>query len=114
MIFDLLNKDGLTFEIHYHNIPAMLLFKTLRKIKNVVKFHSYVCGEVLKEEKEDNSKKEEELVTKVKRLTEKITSRPNKPKPAVLHALTSISQTQEFTVVFFFFFFLEMGIVYLN
>ena len=90
MIFDSLNEDGLTFKIYYQNIPATLFFKMLRKIKNVVKFHSYIRDEVLKEEKEDNSKKEEELVMKVNRLTEKITSRPDKPKPAVLHALASI------------------------
>nr|XP_029152915.1 non-specific phospholipase C1 isoform X2 [Arachis hypogaea] len=40
-IFDSLNDNGLTFGIYYQNIPATLFFKSLRKIKNVVNFHSY-------------------------------------------------------------------------
>ncbi|MED6195206.1 hypothetical protein PIB30_035816 [Stylosanthes scabra] len=47
------------------------------------------------EEEDDSKKEEEELVAKVNRLMEKITSAPDNPKPAVLHALSSILETQE-------------------
>ncbi|MED6201184.1 hypothetical protein PIB30_092395 [Stylosanthes scabra] len=47
------------------------------------------------EEEDDSKKEEEELVAKVNRLMEKITSAPDNPKPAVLHALASILETQE-------------------
>ncbi|KAK7301765.1 hypothetical protein RJT34_12639 [Clitoria ternatea] len=40
-IFDSLNENGLTFGIYYQNIPATLFFKSLRKLKNAVKFHEY-------------------------------------------------------------------------
>ncbi|KAL9320034.1 hypothetical protein ACSQ67_011873 [Phaseolus vulgaris] len=40
-IFDSLNENGLTFGIYYQNIPATLFFKSLRKLKNAVKFHDY-------------------------------------------------------------------------
>lgn len=40
-IFDSLNDNGLSFGIYYQNIPATLFFKSLRKLKNAVKFHSY-------------------------------------------------------------------------
>ncbi|CAL0335003.1 unnamed protein product [Lupinus luteus] len=40
-IFDSLNENGLSFGIYYQNIPATLFFRSLRKLKNLVKFHSY-------------------------------------------------------------------------
>lgn len=40
-IFDSLNDEGLTFGIYYQNIPATFFFKSLRKIKNILKFHNY-------------------------------------------------------------------------
>ncbi|KAK7305385.1 hypothetical protein VNO77_43290 [Canavalia gladiata] len=40
-IFDSLDENGLTFGIYYQNIPATLFFKSLRKLKNAVKFHNY-------------------------------------------------------------------------
>lgn len=40
-IFDSLNDNGVSFGIYYQNIPATLFFKSLRKLKNTVKFHSY-------------------------------------------------------------------------
>ncbi|KAK2386760.1 non-specific phospholipase C1 [Trifolium repens] len=40
-IFDSLNDNGINFGIYYQNIPATLFFKSLRKLKNTVKFHSY-------------------------------------------------------------------------
>ncbi|XP_027337768.1 non-specific phospholipase C1 [Abrus precatorius] len=40
-IFDSLNENGLNFGIYYQNIPATLFFKSLRKLKNSVKFHNY-------------------------------------------------------------------------
>lgn len=40
-IFDSLQESGLSFGIYYQNIPATLFFKNLRKLKNVVKFHSF-------------------------------------------------------------------------
>lgn len=40
-IFDSLDENGLTFGIYYQNIPATLFFKSLRKLKHVIKFHSY-------------------------------------------------------------------------
>ncbi|GAA0172138.1 phospholipase [Lithospermum erythrorhizon] len=40
-IFDSLSENGLSFGIYYQNIPSTLFFTTLRKLKNVVKFHSF-------------------------------------------------------------------------
>jgi phospholipase C len=40
-IFDSLDESGLTFGIYYQNIPATLFFKSLRKLKHVLKFHNY-------------------------------------------------------------------------
>ncbi|KAG6383391.1 hypothetical protein SASPL_156860 [Salvia splendens] len=40
-IFDSLDENDLEFGIYYQNIPTTLFFKSLRKLKNVVKFHSY-------------------------------------------------------------------------
>lgn len=48
------------------------------------------------EEEEDASQnEEEELVAKVNKLMEKITSAPDNPQPTVLHALATILETQE-------------------
>lgn len=53
------------------------------------------------EEEEDSSKMEEkELIAKVNKLMDKITSSPDNPKPTVLHALASILETQESRYVF--------------
>ncbi|KAG7946799.1 hypothetical protein I3843_14G061300 [Carya illinoinensis] len=40
-IFDSLDENGLTFGIYYQNIPATLFFKSLRKLKHTLNFHSY-------------------------------------------------------------------------
>ncbi|KAJ4893436.1 Non-specific phospholipase C1 [Raphanus sativus] len=41
-IFDSLEEnDDLSFGIYHHNIPTTLFFKSLRKLKHLVKFHSY-------------------------------------------------------------------------
>ncbi|XP_057956680.1 non-specific phospholipase C1 [Malania oleifera] len=40
-IFDSLDENGLSFGIYYQNIPATLFFKSLRKLKHVIKFHEY-------------------------------------------------------------------------
>ncbi|KAL3616201.1 NPC intracellular cholesterol transporter 1 [Castilleja foliolosa] len=40
-IFDSLDENNLSFGIYYQNIPATLFFKSLRKLKNIVKFHNY-------------------------------------------------------------------------
>jgi phospholipase C len=40
-IFDSLDENGLSYGIYYQNMPATLFFKTLRKLKNVLKFHNY-------------------------------------------------------------------------
>ncbi|KAL2488630.1 Non-specific phospholipase C1 [Forsythia ovata] len=40
-IFDSLDENDLTFGIYYQNIPATLFFKSLRKLKHIVKFHNY-------------------------------------------------------------------------
>lgn len=40
-IFDSLDENGLTFGIYYQNIPATLFFKSLRKLKHIIKFYSY-------------------------------------------------------------------------
>ncbi|KAJ6822253.1 non-specific phospholipase C1-like [Iris pallida] len=40
-IFDSLDDDGLSFGVYYQNIPAVLFFKSLRKLKHVARFHSY-------------------------------------------------------------------------
>jgi len=47
------------------------------------------------DEEEDSKKEEDELVTKVNKLMEKITSAPDNPNATVLHALASILETQE-------------------
>jgi len=48
------------------------------------------------EEDEDSSRMEdEELISKVNKLMDKITSSPDNPKPNVLHALATILETQE-------------------
>ena len=40
-IFDSLDENDLTFGIYYQNIPATLFFKSLRKLKHVIRFHDY-------------------------------------------------------------------------
>ncbi|KAK9124475.1 hypothetical protein Sjap_014077 [Stephania japonica] len=40
-IFDSIEESGLSFGIYYQNIPATLFFSSLRKLKHLVKFHSY-------------------------------------------------------------------------
>ncbi|KAJ8614982.1 hypothetical protein MRB53_015455 [Persea americana] len=40
-IFDSLDENGLSFGVYYQNIPAVLFFKSLRKLKHVPKFHDY-------------------------------------------------------------------------
>ncbi|KAJ9146793.1 hypothetical protein P3X46_029019 [Hevea brasiliensis] len=40
-IFDSLDENGLTFGIYYQNIPATLFYKSLRKLKHILKFHKY-------------------------------------------------------------------------
>ncbi|KAI4306618.1 hypothetical protein L6164_029879 [Bauhinia variegata] len=40
-IFDSLDENDLTFGIYYQNIPATVFFKSLRKLKNIIKFHDY-------------------------------------------------------------------------
>ncbi|XP_020252204.1 LOW QUALITY PROTEIN: non-specific phospholipase C1-like [Asparagus officinalis] len=40
-IFDSLEENGLSFGVYYQNVPAVLFFKSLRKLKNVVNFHNY-------------------------------------------------------------------------
>jgi HIV-1 Vpr-binding protein len=58
------------------------------------------------EEEDDSSKMEdEELISKVNKLMDKITSSPDNPKPNVLHALASILETQESKYVLSIFFF---------
>ncbi|XP_042474281.1 non-specific phospholipase C1-like [Zingiber officinale] len=40
-IFDSLDEEGLSFGVYYQNIPAVLFYKSLRKLKHLTKFHSY-------------------------------------------------------------------------
>ncbi|KAJ3669634.1 hypothetical protein LUZ60_011584 [Juncus effusus] len=40
-IFDSIEENNLSFGIYYQNIPATLFYKTLRKLKHIVKFHNY-------------------------------------------------------------------------
>ncbi|XP_043724147.1 non-specific phospholipase C1-like [Telopea speciosissima] len=40
-IFDSIEENGLSFGIYYQNIPATLFLNSLRKLKHVIKFHSY-------------------------------------------------------------------------
>uniref|UniRef100_A0A2P2IPR4 Phospholipase family protein n=1 Tax=Rhizophora mucronata TaxID=61149 RepID=A0A2P2IPR4_RHIMU len=40
-IFDSLDENDLSFGIYYQNIPATLFYKSLRKLKHVVKFHKF-------------------------------------------------------------------------
>ncbi|XP_075493881.1 non-specific phospholipase C1-like [Primulina tabacum] len=40
-IFDSLDESDLSFGIYYQNIPATLFYSSLRKLKNIVKFHDY-------------------------------------------------------------------------
>ncbi|KAL2346826.1 hypothetical protein Fmac_000826 [Flemingia macrophylla] len=48
-----------------------------------------------RDEEDDSKKDEDELVAKVNKLMDKITSAPDNPKATVLHALASILETQE-------------------
>lgn len=43
-IFDSLEEAGLSFGIYYQNIPATLFFKSLRRLKHVLKFHDYMAS----------------------------------------------------------------------
>lgn len=40
-IFDSLDENGLSFGVYYQNIPAVLFFKSLRKLKHMFRFHNY-------------------------------------------------------------------------
>ncbi|EYU45732.1 hypothetical protein MIMGU_mgv1a023692mg, partial [Erythranthe guttata] len=40
-IFDSIDENDLSFGIYYQNIPATLFFKSLRKLKHIIKFHDY-------------------------------------------------------------------------
>lgn len=40
-IFENLEEEGISFGIYYQNIPAVLFYRNLRKLKYVFKFHSY-------------------------------------------------------------------------
>jgi len=40
-IFDNLDDEEFSFGIYYQNIPAVLFYQSLRKLKYVFKFHSY-------------------------------------------------------------------------
>ncbi|XP_073317399.1 non-specific phospholipase C1-like [Primulina huaijiensis] len=40
-IFDSLEENDLSFGIYYQNIPATMFYSSLRKLKNIVKFHDY-------------------------------------------------------------------------
>ncbi|XP_073153089.1 non-specific phospholipase C1 [Henckelia pumila] len=40
-IFDSLDENELSYGIYYQNIPATMFYSSLRKLKNVVKFHDY-------------------------------------------------------------------------
>ncbi|MQL77817.1 hypothetical protein Taro_010200 [Colocasia esculenta] len=40
-IFDSLDDHGLSFGVYYQNIPAVLFFKSLRRLKHVNKFHQF-------------------------------------------------------------------------
>ncbi|XP_028805293.1 non-specific phospholipase C2 [Neltuma alba] len=40
-IFDSLDDAGISFGIYYQNIPATLFYRSLRKLKHIVKFHPY-------------------------------------------------------------------------
>lgn len=40
-IFDNLHDNGFSFGIYYQDVPAVLFYRNLRKIKYVSKFHSY-------------------------------------------------------------------------
>ncbi|KAJ1398995.1 putative non-specific phospholipase C1 [Sesbania bispinosa] len=40
-IFDSLNEGDFTFNIYDQDIPATSFFKSMSKLNNVVKFHSY-------------------------------------------------------------------------
>lgn len=40
-IFDSLDESGLSFGVYYQNIPATLFYKSLRKLKHALNFHSY-------------------------------------------------------------------------
>ncbi|GLT85096.1 hypothetical protein SLE2022_032980 [Rubroshorea leprosula] len=48
-----------------------------------------------RQDQEEEGKDDEELMTKAQSLMEKITSSPDNPNPAVLHALSSLLETQE-------------------
>ncbi|XP_074592867.1 non-specific phospholipase C1-like [Curcuma longa] len=40
-IFDSLDNEGLSFGVYYQNIPSVFFFKSLRKLKHLVKFHRF-------------------------------------------------------------------------
>ncbi|XP_020595465.1 non-specific phospholipase C2-like, partial [Phalaenopsis equestris] len=40
-MFDNIDDAGLSFGIYYQNIPAVLFYRNLRKLKYINKFHSY-------------------------------------------------------------------------
>ncbi|XP_077218365.1 non-specific phospholipase C2 [Tasmannia lanceolata] len=40
-IFDNLYDEGFSFSIYYQNVPAVLFYRNLRKLKYVTKFHSF-------------------------------------------------------------------------
>lgn len=40
-IFENIDEAGLSFGIYYQNIPAVLFYRNLRKLKYATKFHSY-------------------------------------------------------------------------
>ncbi|ONK63602.1 uncharacterized protein A4U43_C07F16950 [Asparagus officinalis] len=40
-IFENLDDAGLSFGIYYQNVPAVLFYRNLRKLKYITKFHSY-------------------------------------------------------------------------
>lgn len=43
-IFDNIDKDDISFGIYFQNIPAVLFYQSLRKLKYVSKFHSYALS----------------------------------------------------------------------
>ncbi|XP_042465149.1 non-specific phospholipase C1-like isoform X2 [Zingiber officinale] len=40
-IFDSLDDEGLSFGVYYQSIPSVFFFKSLRKLKHLVKFHRF-------------------------------------------------------------------------
>ncbi|ESQ50064.1 hypothetical protein EUTSA_v10001963mg [Eutrema salsugineum] len=43
-IFDNLDQDDISFGIYYQNVPAVLFYRNLRKLKYIPKFHSYALS----------------------------------------------------------------------